>query len=222
MASTSRYHTALVNRPLIRQHRIHAKQSQRYEVTTKQKDGHQTAPNHLQQAFTATRPAEKWCGDITYIWTAAGWLYLAVIIDLYARMVVGWAMEPSLNRTLVLGALQMAIQRRRPAAGLLHHSDRGSQYASHDYKVLLDAHQLQVSMSRTGNCYDNAMMESFFATLKVECVADQVFTNRAEAKTVLFEYIELYYNRQRMHSSLGYLTPVEFEQAYYGRVPSAS
>lgn len=207
---------------LMRQHGLRARRKPGYKRTTQSNHTLPVAANLLNQDFSATAPNQKWCGDISYVATAEGWLYLAVIIDLYARVVVGWAMGPSLNRTLVLGALQMAIQRRRPAAGLLHHSDRGSQYACHDYKVLLDAHQLQVSMSRTGNCYDNAMMESFFATLKVECVADQVFTNRAEARTVLFEYMELYYNRQRMHSSLGYLTPVEFEQAYYGRVPSAS
>jgi putative transposase len=202
---------------LMRPHGLRARRQRSYRRTTQSNHTLPVAANILNQDFSTTTPNQKWCGDISYVATAEGWLYLAVIIDLYARVVVGWAMEPSLNRTLVLGALQMAIQRRRPAAGLLHHSDRGSQYASHDYQLLLDAHQLQVSMSRTGNCFDNAMMESFFATLKVECVADQVFASRAEAKTILFEYMELYYNRQRLHSSLGYLTPVEFEQAYYGQ-----
>lgn len=207
---------------LMRQHGLRARRKRSYKCTTQSNHTLPVAANILDQDFSTTAPNQKWCGDISYVATAEGWLYLAVIIDLYARVVVGWAMGPSLNRTLVLGALHMAIQRRRPAAGLLHHSDRGSQYASYDYKFLLDAHQLQISMSRTGNCFDNAMMESFFATLKVECVADQVFASRAEAKTVLFEYMELYYNRQRLHSSLGYLTPVEFEQAYHGQVPFVS
>jgi putative transposase len=202
---------------LMRQHGLRARRQRSYKRTTQSNHSLPVAANILEQDFTTTAPNQKWCGDISYVATAEGWLYLAVIIDLYARVVVGWAMGPSLNRSLVLAALQMALRRRRPAAALLHHSDRGSQYASCDYQALLDAHQLQVSMSRTGNCYDNAMVESFFATLKVECVADQVFVNRAEARTVLFEYMELYYNRQRLHSSLGYLTPVEYKQAYYGQ-----
>ncbi len=207
---------------LMRQHGLCARRKRSYKRTTQSNHTLPVAANILDQDFSTTAPNQKWCSDISYVATAEGWLYLAVIIDLYARVVVGWAMEPSLNRTLVLGALQMAIQRRRPAAGLLHHSDRGGQYASYDYQALLDAHQLQISMSRTGNCYDNAMMESFFATLKVECVADQVFASRAEAKTILFEFMELYYNRQRLHSSLGYSTPVEYEQAYYEQAPFVS
>jgi putative transposase len=151
---------------LMRQHGLRARRKRSYKRTTESNHTLPVAANILDQDFSTTAPNQKWCGDISYVATAEGWLYLAVIIDLYARVVVGWAMGPSLNRTLVLGALQIAIQRRRPAAGLLHHSDRGSQYASYDYRVLLDAHQLQISMSRTGNCYDNAMMESFFATLK--------------------------------------------------------
>lgn len=207
---------------LMRQHELRARRKRSYKRTTQSNHTLSVAANILDQDFSTTAPDQKWCGDISYVATAEGWLYVAVIIDLYARMVVGWAMAPSLNRTLVLAALQMALQRRHPPAGLLHHSDRGSQYASFDYQALLDAHQLQVSMSRTGNCYDNAMMESFFATLKVECVADQVFVSRAEAKMVLFEYMEVYYNRQRLHSSLGYLTPVEYEQACYAQVPIGS
>ncbi len=207
---------------LMRQQGMRARRKRSYKRTTQSNHTLPVAANILKQDFSTTAPNQKWCGDISYVATAEGWLYLAVIIDLYARRVVGWAMGPSLNRTLALAALQMGLQRRRPTVGLLHHSDRGSQYASHDYQALLDAHQLQVSMSRTGNCYDNAMMESFFATLKVECVADQVFASRAEAKMVLFEYIEVYYNRQRLHSSLGYLTPVEYEQACYAQVPIGS
>lgn len=180
--------------------------------TTQQHLGARTAPNLLNQEFAAARPNEKWVGDITYIETAEGWLYLATLLDLYSRRVVGWAMSEKIDANLVANAWQMAVKHRRPPAQLLHHSDRGSQYTSELYLRLLEKAGCQVSMSRTGNCYDNAVMESFYATVKGEC-AYRRFATKAEARLTIFEYIEVWYNRQRLHSSLGYLSPVEFEQS---------
>lgn len=182
-----------------------------HPCTTQQRLGARTAPNLLNQDFSATQPNQKWVGDITYIETAEGWLYLAVILDLYSRRVVGWSMRDRLDTKLVESAWRMAVINRRPPALLLHHSDRGSQYTSDAYWGLLLAAHCQVSMSRTGNCYDNAAMESFFATLKGEC-ATQPFKTKTDARSSVFEYIEAWYNRQRLHSSLGYVSPVEFEQ----------
>ena len=156
-------------------------------------------------------PNQKWVGDITYIDTAEGWLYLASIIDLYSRRVVGWSMDDQMETSLVKNALKMAVSNRRPGPELLHHTDRGSQYTSEAFRALLVTIQCQVSMSRTGNCYDNAAMESFHATLKGEC-ASQQFKTKAEARTTIFEFIEVWYNRQRLHSTLGYQSPLEFEQ----------
>jgi putative transposase len=178
--------------------------------TTQQRLGARTAPNQLNQDFSATQLNQKWVSDITYIETAEGWLYLAAILDLYSRRVVGWAMRDRLNSDLVESAWRMAVINRRPPANLLHHSDRGSQYTSDAYWSLLLSAHCQVSMSRTGNCYDNAAMESFFATLKGEC-ATQPFPTKTAARSAIFEYIEVWYNRHRLHSSLGYLSPVDFE-----------
>ena len=179
--------------------------------TTQQRSGARTAPNLLAQDFRASRPNEKWVGDITYIDTAEGWLYMASILDLYSRRVVGWAMADRMDASLVENAWKMAVINRHPPALLLHHTDRGSQYTSEAYWKLLENAQCKVSMSRTGNCYDNATMESFFATLKGEC-AFKPFDTKTEARTTLFEFIEVWYNRQRLHSALGYLSPVEFEK----------
>lgn len=172
------------------------------------------AENLLNQEFTATQPNQKWAGDITYIATAQGWLYLAVVIDLFSRKIVGWAMDTIMTTELVKRALQAALTTRRPTTSLLHHSDRGSQYASLPYQTLLHDHHLQGSMSRTGNCYDNAVTESFFATLKVERVRDQRYASIDEAKRDIFHYIEGFYNRRRLHSALGYLSPDCFEQRF--------
>jgi putative transposase len=191
-------------------HLIPVRMTKWHPRTTRQRTGARTAPNLLNQNFQATQPNEKWVGDITYIDTEQGWLYLAVIMDLFARRVVGWAMGERLDTDLVERAWQMAVTNRCPPVQLLHHSDRGSQYTSEVYLNLLTKAQCAISMSRTGNVYDNAAMESFFATLKGECAVSQ-FTSRAEARSTIFEYIEVWYNRQRMHSSLGYLSPVEFE-----------
>ena len=180
--------------------------------TTRQRPGAWAAPNILHQDFRASQPNEKWVGDITYIDTAEGWLYLATLLDLYSRRVVGWAMGEHNDANLAEKAWRMAVGNRHPPQQLLHHTDRGSSYTSAAYRKLLAQAGCQISMSRTGNCYDNAAMESFFATLKGECAVTS-FATRAEARSSIFEFIEVWYNRQRLHSSLGYLSPIEFEQS---------
>lgn len=197
---------------LMRLHGIRAKQRpKRRPVTTQRQAGAIPAPNLLAQDFSALAPNHKWVTDITAIDTAEGWLYLAPVLDLYSRRIVGWAMAEHMQTSLVEAALAMALARRQPPAGLLHHSDQGSQYTSGIYQQRLAAQHCQVSMSRVGNCFDNAVMESFFDTLKTEC-ADEPFDTRNQARTAIFEYIEVWYNRQRLHSTLGYLSPLEFEE----------
>jgi len=197
---------------LMRLHNIVARKPHRnYPVTTQRQPGAIPAPNLLHRDFSASAPNQKWVTDITYIDTAVGCLYLAPVLDLFSRLVVGWAMAEQMETSLVEDALEMALARRHPAAGWLHHSDQGSQYTSSAYQQSLRDHHCQISMSRVGDCYDNATMESFFATLKAECATGQ-FATRIQARTALFAYIEVWYNRQRLHSSLGYLSPLEFEQ----------
>jgi len=180
--------------------------------TTQRDPSASPAPNRLNREFQASAANQKWAGDVTYIPTAEGWLYLAVVVDLYSRAVVGWAMANRQDTALVCSALEMALQQRRPAAGLLHHSDQGSVYTSAEYRARLAAHGLQESMSRVGNCHDNAVVESFFASLKAEC-ATQPFATRAQARSAIFAYIEGWYNRVRLHSTLGYRSPLAFEQS---------
>jgi putative transposase len=179
--------------------------------TTEADHDHPIASNRLDRAFQATAPNRKWACDLTYLWTDEGWLYLSVVIDLFSRRVVGWSMSDDLKAQGVAEALQMALQRRRPNAGLLHHSDRGVQYACELYRSLLKKHGIECSMSRPGNCYDNAVVESFFGTLKTELVHRTRYRTRAEARSSVFEWIECWYNRQRRHSSLDYLSPEAFE-----------
>ena len=199
---------------LMRKHHIVAKKApRRYPVTTKQRKGTPMAPNLLKQDFTAQRPNQKWVTDITYIDTAEGWLYLSVILDLYSRRIVGWAMSDRMDVHLVSQALKMAFRSRRPNKGLIHHSDRGSQYTSKVYQNYLHEYDCLVSMSFSGNCYDNAVAESFFATLKTEC-ADSQFSSRDQARREIFHYIEAWYNRKRLHSSLGYMSPMMFESVH--------
>lgn len=200
---------------LMRAANVRARRKKRRQQTTDSHHAYPVVPNLLNRDFEAQRPNEKWLSDITYIWTQEGWLYLATVLDLFSRKIVGWAMENTLASCLVEKAFRMAVQTRNPPAGLLHHSDRGSQYAGDPYQVQLANYRMQVSMSRTGNCYDNAPMESFFSTLKVEQVHFQDYESRKEARTDIFAYIEGFYNRIRRHSSLGYLSPVEFERQYY-------
>ncbi len=184
-----------------------------HPLTTQRQPGVVPAPNALNQDFHASAPDQKWVSDFTYIETAEGWLFLAVVLDLFSRKVIGWAMRETMETPLVLAALQMALTDRQPPAGLLHHSDQGSQYTASAYLDCLIAAAAQLSMSRVGNCYDNAVVESFFGTLKTECVTDP-FPTRAQARTTIFEYLEVWYNRQRLHSSLGYYSPVDFEHQF--------
>lgn len=186
----------------------------RFRTTTDSAHAHAIAPNTLAREFAVEQhPANRaWVGDITYLWTAAGWLYLAVILDLSSRRVIGWAMRHTLEGALTREALTMALLGRTPAPGTLHHTDRGSQYAAGDYRALLAAHKMICSMSRRGDCWDNAVAESFFATLKRELVADADWQTRDEARMAVFEYIEVWYNQQRRHSSLGYLSPAAYER----------
>lgn len=199
---------------LMRQHGIAAEKRRKFTRTTDSNHSLPVAPNRLNQCFEVNRPDTVWTADITYIWTQQGWLYLAVVLDLFSRRIVGWSMAPSLERTLVLDALQMAIAARNPAEGLIHHSDRGSQYASYDYQKALQQKGIVGSMSRRGNCYDNAPTESWFATLKRELVYRRNYTTHTEARQDIFEYIEVWYNRQRKHSSIGYKSPVAYEQQW--------
>lgn len=197
---------------LMRLHKITGRKRQKRRPVTTQRDVNAVpAPNLLNQEFSASAPNQKWVSDITYIETAEGWLYLASILDLFSRKVVGWAMADHMQTSLVEEAWNMALQQRHPEAGLLHHSDQGRQYTSAAYQSRLANSACQVSMSRVGNCYDNAAMESFIGTLKTEC-ATQSFATRAQARTAIFEFIEAWYNRQRLHSSLDYLSPTEFER----------
>jgi transposase InsO family protein len=197
---------------LLKEKGLCGRQKGRYRVqTTDSNHNHPIAPNRLAEAPKATAPNQLWVADITYIETKEGWLYLAAILDLYSRKIVGWAMSEHIDTPLVLQALAMALLHRRPAARLLFHSDRGVQYASTDYRQALHVAGLVASMSRRGNCYDNAIMESFWATLKLELVYRTRFATRAFACTEIFDYIETFYNRQRAHSALDHHSPVDFE-----------
>jgi transposase InsO family protein len=184
----------------------------RFRVTTDSKHSLPVADNLLARDFSAPGVNVKWASDITYLWTGEGWLYLSVVLDLFSRRVVGWCMQARLDRSLVLNALEAAVGQRHPGPGLLHHSDRGGQYASGDFQARLAASGILCSMSRRGNCWDNAPVESFFGTLKQELVSRCRFATREAARQEVFKYIEAWYNRQRRHSSLGYLSPAEFER----------
>ena len=186
----------------------------KFRTTTVSKHRHPVAQNLLERDFTASQPNEKWSTDITYLPTREGWLYLAVVLDLYSRKVVGWAMRDTLHTDLVLSALEMARRNRQPKAGLLHHSDQGVQYASLEYREALERLKAVQSMSRKGECLDNAVTESFFATLKTELELDKARGTRAQTRSMVFEWIEVFYNRERRHSSLGYISPSSFEHTW--------
>jgi putative transposase len=194
---------------------LKAKQTRRYKSTTKRNKADRAAPNILKRDFSADAPNRKWVADITYILTQEGWLYLAVIMDLFSRRIVGWAMSPRMTSDLTLRALDMAIRRRRPEAGLIHHSDQGSQYTDREYQAVLAAHGIVASMNGAGTWYDNAPMESFFGTLKSELVHHRAYGTRGEASPDLFYYMEAWYNRSRLHSALGYESPEAYEQLYH-------
>ena len=200
---------------LMKKQGLAAKQKRRFKHTTKANAAHPVAPNLLDRDFTATAPNQKWTSDITYIDTQEGWLYLAVVLDLFSRRIVGWAMSARMTSELVLDALNMAIQHRHPPPGVLHHSDRGSQYTGRLYQQLLKEKGFQVSMSGRGNCYDNAPTESFFGSLKTEHVHHANYETRMEARSDIFFYTEAFYNRQRLHSTLGYISPDAYEAIYH-------
>jgi putative transposase len=189
-----------------------AKQKKKFKVTTDSKHNLPVAPNLLNREFEVAVPDQVYVSDITYIWTSEGWLYLAIVLDLFSRQVVGWSLNSRMSRRLVMDALQMAIWRRRPASGLLFHSDRGSQYCSADFQKMLKKHKMISSMSRKGNCWDNAVAESFFGSLKTERVFFSNYTTRDEARKDIVDYIEMFYNSRRRHSYLGYVSPKEFEK----------
>ncbi len=197
---------------LMRENGIRARGKRRFRKTTDSDHDHRVAPNFLARNFEVAAPNKVWAGDITYLWTSEGWMYLAVILDLFSRKVVGWALADHMRTDLVLEALLKALRDRLPGDDLMHHSDRGSQYASDDYRATLDAHGIECSMSRKGDCWDNAVVESFFGTLKTELDAEDHWERRAEARYDVFEYIEVFYNRRRRHSTLGGIAPATFEE----------
>lgn len=198
----------------LRRQGLRAKAAKKFKATTNSNHALPVAENLLQQDFTAQRPNQVWVGDITYIGTDEGWLYLAVVLDLYSRKVVGWSMSKRMTATLVCDALRMALFARKRPRGVIMHTDRGSQYCSREHRALLDKYGLIASMSAKGNCYDNAAMESWNHSLKVEAIHGERFATREHAKTHVFEYIEVDYNRTRLHSTLGYLSPEQYERAH--------
>ena len=197
---------------LMQENQLSAVKKRRKVRTTNSNHLFPVASNLLKQDFTASAPNKKWVTDFTFIETREGWLFLAGVLDVYSRKIVGWSMSDRHDTEFVQTALSMALLQRQPGAGLVHHSDRGSEYASISYQMMLHEQNIHVSMSKKGDCYDNAMIESFWATLKEECLEKTIFSSRNEAKTAIFEYIEVYYNRRRRHSSLGYMSPVEYEK----------
>jgi putative transposase len=204
-------------RRLMKENRIAARHKRKFRATTDSRHSLPVAPNLLGQQFLAKRPDQVWLADVSYVWTDQGWLYLACVLDLYSRAIVGWAMSERNDRHLVIAALTMACLHRRPPRGLIHHSDRGSTYCSHDYQKLLARYGMVCSMSRKGDCYDNAPMESWFKSLKVERVNGRRYATREEARADIFSYVETFYNPRRLHSSLGYVSPREFERRFAAR-----
>jgi putative transposase len=196
---------------IMRENAIRAKSTKKFKVTTDSDHAMPVAENLLDSQFEVDQANTAWTSDITFVWTREGWIYLAVILDLFSRRIVGWSMDKRMKKSLVIDALMMAIGRRNPQSGLLVHSDRGSQYASHDYQQILKKHGFICSMSRRGNCWDNAPMESFFSTLKRERVYHRKYRSRQEAHADIFNYIECWYNPHRIHSTLGYQSPAQFE-----------
>lgn len=202
------------SRTLMKQAKIECKQRRSYKITTKSDPHLPIVANKLNRQFRVESANKAWVADITYLSTQEGWVYLAAVLDLYSRKVVGWSLSNILHKQLVCDALAMALGRRQPQSGLLHHSDRGSQYASHDYQKQLNAVGITVSMSRKGNCWDNAVMERFFGSLKSERIQNKKYQTREQAKADVIDYIEMFYNAERLHSTLGYLAPNQFENRH--------
>lgn len=194
---------------------IMAKMKKRFKVTTRVNEKHIPAPNLLAQDFSSQKPNERWVADFTYVATHEGWLYVATVLDLFSRKIVGLSMQERMTDDLVISALTQALRHQQPPKGLIHHSDRGSQYTSSGFQQELNKHGITASMSGTGNCYDNAAMESFYHTLKTEHIYFHTYQTREQAKQSIFEYIEVFYNRKRRHSTLGYLSPADFEKQWY-------
>ena len=203
---------------IMQENGLKARQKTRFKKTTDSDHGGLVAPNLLDQDFSAEGPNEKWGVDISYVWTAEGWLYLAIVLDLFSRKIVGWAISDRMKRGLAMEALRRALVLRKPLPGLIHHSDRGSQYCSHDYHRLVSDHGLIASMSGSGNCYDNAMVETVFKTIKTELIWRTSYTSRWQATKAIGSYIEGFYNPRRRHSSLGYTSPAAFEQAFHATI----
>jgi len=201
-------------RSLMKKAGVSVKRRKRFKRTTDSNHKLPIAPNFLNRQFKVERPDTVWCADITYLWTIQGWLYLAVVLDLYSRKIVGWAISNRLTALLVKEALSMAYWRQKPGKGLIHHSDRGSQYAGNEYQNLLEQYSMVCSMSRKGNCWDNAVVESFFHSLKTEWIADIIYRTRDEARSDVIRYIEMFYNSHRLHSFLGYKSPNVFENNF--------
>lgn len=199
---------------LMKENNLKAKAARKYKVTTDSSHSKPVAPNLLKQNFNVAAQNQVWVSDITYIWTMKGWLYLAIVLDLYSRKIVGWSMSNRINKELVINAFMQAYWKRKPDKGLIFHSDRGSQYASNNFRNLLKQFDIKQSMSGKGNCYDNAVAESFFKTIKVELINWETYYSRTQARTSIFEYIEAYYNKERRHSALNYLSPNDFEVNY--------
>jgi putative transposase len=199
---------------IMRKAEVVAKMKKRFKITTRANPAATPAPNLLQQDFTAEQPNQRWVADLTYVATQEGWLYVATVLDLFSRRIVGLTMSDRMTTDLVAGALQQALTHRQPPDNLIHHSDRGSQYTSAAFRKLLKEHNITASMSGTGNCYDNATMESFYHTLKTEHIYFEFYKTRQEAKQSIFEYVEVFYNRTRRHSTLGYCSPVVFEKSW--------
>ena len=203
---------------LMQEMNIQAVAKRKYKATTDSAHAKPVAENHLNRNFTPDKPNTSWVADITYIWTAEGWLYLATIMDLFSRKIIGWSLRERLTKELVISALDMVVKQRKLSSDLLLHSDRGSQYASELYQLLLLKNGILCSMSGKGNCWDNAVMESFYRTLKVELIYQNTYQTRREAQRDIFEYIEVFYNRERLHSSLGYCSPEEYEMLMLEKV----
>ena len=197
---------------LMKKNGIRAKMKRKFRVTTDSNHKLPVAPNLLARNFSPKKPNQFWASDLTYVWTREGWLFLAVIVDLFSRQVVGWSLEKTMTTDLISSALRQAYFKRKPGSGLIFHSDRGSQYCSQEFRKLLKEYRMLQSQSRRANCWDNACVESFFHTLKTEMIYHEDFETRGQARRAIFEWVEAFYNRQRLHSTLGYKSPVDFER----------
>jgi putative transposase len=200
---------------IMRENGLRSRTVRKYKATTNSKHNHPVHENVLNQTFRAERPNQVWMSDITYVWTTEGWLYVASIMDLFTRKIVGWKASSRMTKELVIETLEQAYEREKPEAGVLHHSDRGSQYAAKEYQKKLKEYKMVGSMSRKGNCWDNACIESFHSVIKRELIHLELYKTREQAKRDIWEYIELWYNRKRIHSSIGYYTPAQFQSMYY-------